>query len=219
MATFYSPKVVTDGLICYLDAANKKSYPGSGSTWFDLCGKYNGTLINSPSFTSDYGGAMNTVAATPSYAQITTLDLSSGAYTIIAASRYNVGGTHGRIVSSINNNWLLGHWAAYTDDYYANGWVSYNVSDTSSNWFIYAGTGDTVTDNWKFYINSKKRDDNNGGGAGPSGIQIGGYAGPYEHTDGQCAFFIAYNRVLTDSEILQNYNTLKGRFTGTYGIV
>jgi hypothetical protein len=33
MAFNYSPKIVTDGLVLYLDAANRYSYPGSGTTW------------------------------------------------------------------------------------------------------------------------------------------------------------------------------------------
>jgi hypothetical protein len=45
MATFYSPKIVTDGLVLALDAANIKSYPGSGTVWNDLSGNgNNGTL-------------------------------------------------------------------------------------------------------------------------------------------------------------------------------
>lgn len=36
MALRHSPKIVTDGLVLYLDAANPLSYPGSGTTWFDL---------------------------------------------------------------------------------------------------------------------------------------------------------------------------------------
>ena len=32
-----SGKIVTDGLIFNVDAADKNSYPGSGATWFDLC--------------------------------------------------------------------------------------------------------------------------------------------------------------------------------------
>ena len=44
MAFFHSPKLVTDGLVMYVDAANPRSYPGTGSTWYDLttkrpCGK------------------------------------------------------------------------------------------------------------------------------------------------------------------------------------
>ena len=43
MAFFFSPNVVTDGLVFAVDAANKKSYPGSGTTWTDLAGSNNGT--------------------------------------------------------------------------------------------------------------------------------------------------------------------------------
>jgi hypothetical protein len=51
MGTYYNPRIVTDGLVLALDAGNAKSYPGTGSTWFDLSGnRRNATLINSPSF-------------------------------------------------------------------------------------------------------------------------------------------------------------------------
>ena len=38
MGVFAGPNVVEDGLMLYLDAADPKSYPGSGTTWFDLSG-------------------------------------------------------------------------------------------------------------------------------------------------------------------------------------
>ena len=46
MAFNYSPKVVTDGLVLYLDAANTKSYPGSGITWTDLSRSGNSSKLN-----------------------------------------------------------------------------------------------------------------------------------------------------------------------------
>ena len=58
MATSYkgkidSGRIVTDGLALYLDAANLKSYPRSGTTWSDLSGnRFNGTLVNNPTFNS-----------------------------------------------------------------------------------------------------------------------------------------------------------------------
>jgi hypothetical protein len=53
------PKIVTDGLVLYLDAANTKSYPGSGTLWNDLSGNgNNGTLINGPTFSSENGGSI-----------------------------------------------------------------------------------------------------------------------------------------------------------------
>jgi hypothetical protein len=51
MGIAYNTSIVRDGLVLYLDAANKKSYPATGTTWNDLSGNgRNGTLSNSPSF-------------------------------------------------------------------------------------------------------------------------------------------------------------------------
>lgn len=59
MATLYSPKIVTDGLILCLDAGNNKSYPSSGTAWNDLSGNNNtGTLTNGPTFSSENGGSI-----------------------------------------------------------------------------------------------------------------------------------------------------------------
>jgi len=56
MAFNYSPKIVTDGLILALDAANPRSYPGSGTAWTDLSrGGNNGVLINGPTFGTTEG--------------------------------------------------------------------------------------------------------------------------------------------------------------------
>ena len=47
MALTHSPSTVTDGLVLCLDATNPRSYPGTGTTWFDLSGNLNhGTLTN-----------------------------------------------------------------------------------------------------------------------------------------------------------------------------
>ena len=49
MGLHHSPRIVTDGLILCLDAADKNSYPGSGNTWYDLSGNGNdGILVNNP---------------------------------------------------------------------------------------------------------------------------------------------------------------------------
>jgi hypothetical protein len=45
-------KIVTDGLVLSLDASDRNSYPGSGTTWNDLAGTNNGTLTNGPTFSS-----------------------------------------------------------------------------------------------------------------------------------------------------------------------
>ena len=59
MSTKYSPQIVTSGLVLALDAANKVSYPGTGTTWYDLSGNANtGTLISGPTFTNNYRGGI-----------------------------------------------------------------------------------------------------------------------------------------------------------------
>jgi hypothetical protein len=60
MATQYAfGKIVTDGLVLALDAADRNSYPGSGTTWRDISGNgYNSTLINSPTFSSNNSGVI-----------------------------------------------------------------------------------------------------------------------------------------------------------------
>jgi hypothetical protein len=59
MAQEYGPNIVTDGLVLFLDAADKNSYPGSGTTWTDLSSSGNdATLVNSPTFNSDNCGSI-----------------------------------------------------------------------------------------------------------------------------------------------------------------
>jgi hypothetical protein len=57
MAFNFSPKIVTDGLVLYLDAANPRSYPGSGIAWYDLNGnENNASLQNGPTYNTIYNG-------------------------------------------------------------------------------------------------------------------------------------------------------------------
>jgi hypothetical protein len=59
MAFSRGPNVITDGLILALDAANTKSYPGTGTAWNDLSGNgNNGTLVNGPTFNSEDLGSI-----------------------------------------------------------------------------------------------------------------------------------------------------------------
>ena len=53
MGIGYNTSVVRDGLVLYLDAANPKSYPGSGTEWYDLSGnKFHMSLKNNVTFNS-----------------------------------------------------------------------------------------------------------------------------------------------------------------------
>lgn len=58
MASKSGPDIIEDGLVLCLDAASKRSYPGTGTVWTDLKGANNGTLTNGPTFDADNGGSI-----------------------------------------------------------------------------------------------------------------------------------------------------------------
>jgi len=213
MASYLGPNTVKDGLTLCLDAADKNSYPGSGATWFDLSGNnYHATIVGSS--VSHSNGVFTLPGTSGNYIQQLSLNLSTTNHTIIGASRYvSIGG---RVFSGGANNWLMGHWSTSTVKYYAGGWVSssigYEQSDTR--WRIYAAIGNYTSDLWSFYVNGSIHTVANSVGAnGPNGFSIGRfYASNNEYSNSQVAFLLAYNRILSSSEILQNYNAMKSRF-------
>ena len=109
MATSYAPNIVTDGLVACWDAAGKRSYPGTGTTWYDLAGGYNGTLENgddgSLTFDPAKGGSLNfdgtddyincgnvteiDSSSTMSYCMWAKLDAVTGSNTYIAKWKYS----------------------------------------------------------------------------------------------------------------------------------
>jgi hypothetical protein len=59
MAVAAGPDIVNDGLVLHLDAANSRSYPGTGTVWNDLSGNGNdGTLVNGVGYNTDNNGSM-----------------------------------------------------------------------------------------------------------------------------------------------------------------
>jgi hypothetical protein len=213
MAFFNSPNIVTNGLVLAWDAANPKSYPGSGTAIYDLSGNgNNGTLYNGVGFSTNYKGVL-TFDGTNDYIY-SGINMASTNYTVIGASRY-VGSPRGRVIAG-GNNWLLGNWGDGSNGHYAEGWVHYpTVSD--NNWRIQAGTGNIAGDDYKYLINGVLIAQNGGGSQGPNGISIGsGGGGSYEFSNAEFSFLLIYNRVLTDAEILQTSTAFQQRFVYAY---
>ena len=61
MALGHNPSIVTSGLVLCLDAGNPRSYPGSGSNWFNAGpnSSYYATIYASPTYTSGTNGYFN----------------------------------------------------------------------------------------------------------------------------------------------------------------
>lgn len=173
-----------------------------------VTGAYPATMSGSMTWSPTFGGILSYSAGNS--LSMSGLNLASGAYTVISAARYN-GGTRGRIVNGINNNWLTGHWGSTTENYYAEGWVSaVNAGANDTNWRIHAATGNTSTDSWSMYVNgSLTSGPNANGSAGPNGIGIGTNG---EYSDAQFAFVYVYNRVLTADEINTLFYAERSRF-------
>jgi hypothetical protein len=80
--------IVTNGLVLNLDAANYKSYPGTGTTWIDLSGtNRNGTLTNGPTFNSTNGGGIILDGVDDSYS-VSNISLNTGSFTLECWFRY-----------------------------------------------------------------------------------------------------------------------------------
>ena len=123
MGLFHSPKIVTDGLVLALDAANPKSYPGSGTTWTDMSENSHNATLHSVTHSSANGGVFVLGGSSSSFIDNNTINLASSNFTVFCASRHTNTGNNGRLVGGRNNNFLVGHWWQHTEACYALGWV------------------------------------------------------------------------------------------------
>jgi hypothetical protein len=201
--------IVKDSLVLWLDAANPASFTGSGSTWFDLSGSNNHmTLVGSPVYQPNDGGVVYFNGS--NYAQ-NSLNYSTTNFTIMAASRYS-GATRQRVVSSVSNNWLFGHWSNGAERYFAEGWIRDGPGVNDTNWRIFSGVENFTTDQRSFYVNNLLLVSNSSAGAnGFNGLSLGRW-GSGESSTCEVGFVLVYNRLLTLEEMTINYNFYKSRY-------
>lgn len=224
MATVGGPRIVRSGLVLNLDAGQRTSYSGSGTTWNDLSGnRNNSTLTNGPTFNSANGGSIvfdgvNDYVDGASISSLFTGDMTAEAWIKITA----MSGDWVRIIGTAKTNGAdrtFGIW------YYVDGgilWQRYAGNDpgifptspklTVGSWAYVAAT--TSGTSHVLYLNGVSI--GTATAAGPwtaSGQPITiGYAGFHTYTNSNISNVRLYTRGLSAYEILQNYNTTKGRF-------
>jgi hypothetical protein len=217
MSIYGGPDIVTDGLVCLLDAGNSKSYSGTGSTWNDLSGNNrNGTINGSPTFINGY------------------FDITSDSTYISLSNSGLVPRTNDFTYSC----WIRFDTVDGLDTIFENGfWTDTLLFRHSTNAFtVYAESAYIGAFSWTVTLNRWlnivfKRE---------SGIcrafinnnQIGStltmntdinltnsnlWLMRSQHTtgqftDGKISSFSIYTKGLSNIEISQNYNALKGRF-------
>ena len=107
MGLSHSPSIVSSNLVLCLDAANNKSYSGSGNTWYDVSGRSNNaTLINGPVYSSTLGGYFS-CDGTNDYIEVadnSSLDFGANNFTVEYWFRKN------NITASYDNIWGVNKW-------------------------------------------------------------------------------------------------------------
>ena len=219
MTLSHSPKIVTSGLALYLDAANIKSYPGSGSIWNDLSGNNNHIdLINSPTFSSTDGGRITFNGSTQYGTIASNSSLTFSQPTVIIACT-PAGGTpiaKGRYGSY----WNYGLTGISTTSFKArnnNNDVSSATYSTISNTNIFAAVWDGT--NVNFYLNGTFLSQSSSfyspvaNNSQNLTIAVAQNAtGFQEYYSGSISAIWVYNRALSASEISQNFSALRGRY-------
>ena len=232
LALSHSPSIITQNLVLCLDAANSKSYPGSGTTWTDLSGRGNtGTLTNGATYNSANGGSIvfdgvddyGTIEANSSF------QLGNG-YTLCAWVKSNnnpgnyagICGTFDVIPSAYFGSNFSIQPSTQTFYFLVGGSSTYYIpaltTYTIGQWYYLIGTISGAE--CKFYINGTlnttyTQPSASSAPGATTKFKMGRF---YQDTDnfyfnGNIATCKFYNRALSAAEVQQNFNALKGRFS------
>ena len=227
MSNNYGPRIVTDGLVSCFDAADRNSYPGTGTTWYDISGNDNhATSVSwASSYLSNNGGVINypaqnnTLTTSKTASQIGLSDNDGITMSVFLNKKSNP--------PASNLQGMIGFptLRIWNTTYFYVAFRGTNETEYSPNWSN--ATEAALRDQWielcftwqynvlKFYFNGQliKTQTLN---VYLKSIQsdyfrIGAGMGYYNFY-GSISNIKLYNRVLMSSEVLQNHNATKGRF-------
>ena len=227
MAIFYNPRTITDGLVLCLDAANTKSYPGSGTTWTDLSGSgNNGTLVNGVGYNSGNGGSLVfdgsndyvNLGSFFTYQNFTiSLWVSPGSTTQTQYADIFDNNHTGSVNFVLQQNNLNHNEYGFGVNLNPNPGSEVSLPTLAVNVWTHLAFTFTPSDRVIGYVNGSFY--NQGDLANNKNIlysnqnlSIARWSAGGRHWNGRISNFSVYNRVLTASEISQNFNALRSRF-------
>jgi hypothetical protein len=224
------PKISTTGLVLCLDPGNQKSYPGTGTTVYDLSGNQNNfTLQSSSAFIASENVFRFTLGGTNWLERSTLLTgFTAGSLSAYSFAAYVK-------ITDVSTTRLLSHDDLGGDttnrlNYYV---TSTNMSGEKNNVFNFSSglNNLTVTNNWMFiggviteYTSRMYRGTfTNGFDVGvvqtfpSSSPEIGNYTligrrGIDTNFGGDIGQFFIYNKALTHGEMFQTYNGTRARY-------
>ena len=215
--------IVTNGLVLFLDANNTNSYPGSGTTWADLSGNgYTGTLTNGPTFSSANGGSI-VFDGTNDYVSGTTSGLVSSVISMDVWFNVNSSKTYSALMGSNATEkyeMLIKSGLHIEVGLQSSNYMQYNNILSLNTWTNIVVTAVSGTQ-WKMYKNGVYLGSptSSVGTWQVSGTSISNFDLGRIRNDvatfaysGNISTVKIYNRELTASEVLQNYNATKTRF-------
>ena len=219
--------VITSGLVLYVDASIPSSYPGTGTTWYDLSPSgYNGTLSGNATYNSANGGYILLQSST-GYIDfgLSSQGSNSSAYTwggwFNVPSFTNIPMTRGGGTDSYPNGWTLA--TVFLSNAF-NGSIitsvpgitqtnaSYISTPSSSTWYNHITVWNPGV-SIKVYINGILRATQNTSGTVLRNSSQG-WNTSIDGTPNNASYgsMMVYNTVLSDAEVLQNFNSTKTRF-------
>lgn len=223
---YYGTPIVTDGLVFAVDAGNLVSYENGSTIAYSMTGSYSGSLNNGTTYSNSNGGSF-VFDGTNDFIEIDSdVTTTDGEYTLSAWLRPNGSSWGANSIPLYNTYGSKGFWH-HIDENNVLRWrhdgSSYTVGDLSGvglvadQWQLTTITWDNTT--LKLYKNGILQNST----TSPSGFtrstgkpSIGKLAtrtsGALYGWNGDIALHHVYNKALTHSEVLQNYNSQKARF-------
>ena len=224
-----TPTIVSSGLVLNLNAGNASSYPGTGTTWTDLSGNSNnGTLVNSPTYSSNNGGYLTT-NGTSNYITIpdnSTLDSNTTTvsvwfqYTTVTADG---GSGYGCLISKADPAGTFNGWNIYIHSNVISAQIKNTITPTDlTGTTISTGTWYNVTlisvsgGTSYLYLNNSLLSSASTVTYTVTTSQPLRIARAidtfWSYFGGNIGQVLQYNRALSTAELTQNYNVTKTRF-------
>lgn len=224
MATQYAfGKIITDGLVLCLDAADRNSYISGSSTWRDVAGSNNGTLTNGPTFSSSNGGSIvfDGVDDNVQISNSTSTNIIGSGITVSVWVKFSNVGNYKTIFVKDNPTLNSSGYQVYISNTERSRWgittsngfnYMFGTVLSTNTWYNILGKYDGTT-NYLYengvLVNSQSCTGNIVDSSNFS-IYMGRYRG--EELTGNISITQIYNRSLSASEVLQNYSAQKSRF-------
>jgi len=230
MALSHAPQIVSDGLIIYLDANNTSSYAGTGSTWYDLSGNSrHASLISSPSYEGFGRGKYLSFDGSTNYATIpytitdNLITVSFWYYSKICSSNSSTDAlisNYEPVVTGFDVR-LITPTSLQLDLKIGSTFPNLSFGTIANNtWYHVAFTYDGAS--LKAFMNGNVVSSTSATGTRANGTQICIATSAVDtNRKATCGIpqVMIYNRALSDTEILQNYNATKGRYIVNENIV